>query len=63
MKMDVAQFINQCFTCQQVKAEHQKPAGALKPFHIHEWKWEHISMDFVTRLSKALSGPVHTLFG
>ncbi len=56
MKMDIAQFINQCLTCQQVKSEHQKPAGTLKPLHIPKWKWENISMDFVTGLPKALSG-------
>jgi hypothetical protein len=54
--MDVAQFVNQCLTCQQVKVEHQKLPRTLKPLHILEWKWEHISMDFVTGLPKALNG-------
>ena len=34
-------------TCQQVKAEHQKPAGLLQPLEVAEWKWEHVTMDFV----------------
>ena len=27
MKKDVALFVSRCLTCQQVKAEHQRPAG------------------------------------
>ena len=26
MKRDIAEFVSRCLTCQQVKAEHQKPA-------------------------------------
>ena len=29
MKRDIAQFVAQCLVCQQVKAEHQRPAGSL----------------------------------
>ncbi|KAL5547178.1 hypothetical protein UlMin_006865 [Ulmus minor] len=48
MKRDVAQFIAKCMTCQQVKAEHQRPGGQLQSLPIPEWKWDHITMDFVT---------------
>ncbi|XP_037492052.1 uncharacterized protein LOC119369595 [Jatropha curcas] len=37
-------------TCQQVKAEHQFPSGLLHPTAIPEWKWDKVTMDFVTRL-------------
>ncbi|KAL0395498.1 UNVERIFIED_CONTAM: hypothetical protein Slati_4516000 [Sesamum latifolium] len=47
MKKDVAEFVARCLTCQQVKAEHQAPAGKLQPLTIPEWKWERITMDFV----------------
>lgn len=40
MKRDVAEFVARCLTCQQVKAEHQCPAGLLRPLHIPEWKWD-----------------------
>ena len=39
-----------CLMCQQVKAEHHKPAGLLQPLEVAEWKWEHITMNFVTHL-------------
>ena len=29
MKRDIAEFVFRCLTCQQVKAEHQKPAGRV----------------------------------
>ena len=56
MKRDIAQFVAQCLVCQQVKAEHQRPAGSLQPLAIPEWKWEHITMDFVIGLPRTLGG-------
>ncbi|KAL0311461.1 UNVERIFIED_CONTAM: Transposon Ty3-G Gag-Pol polyprotein [Sesamum angustifolium] len=54
MKKDVAEFVAKCITCQQVKAEHQAPAGKLRPLSIPEWKWEKITMDFVVGLPRTL---------
>ena len=48
MKREIAQFVEQCLTCKQIKALHQKPSGLLQPLPILEWKWECICMDFVT---------------
>jgi hypothetical protein len=31
MKRDVTEYVALCDTCQQVKAEHQRPAGLLQP--------------------------------
>ena len=50
MKRHVGDFIRRCLTCQQVKAEHQRPTGLLHPLEVAEWKWEHVTMDFVTHL-------------
>ena len=52
MKRNIGDFIQQCLTCQQVKAEHQRPVGLLQPLEIAEWKWEHATMDFVTHLPR-----------
>lgn len=56
LKRDVAEFVSKCLVCQQVKAEHQKPAGLLQPLPVPEWKWEHIAMDFVTGLPRTSGG-------
>ena len=48
MKRHVGDFVRLCLTCQQVKAEHPKPAGLLQPLEVVEWKWEHVTMDFLT---------------
>ncbi|GJV05747.1 hypothetical protein Tco_1343403 [Tanacetum coccineum] len=36
----------------EVKAEHQKPYGKIQPLEIPVWKWEKITMDFVTKLPR-----------
>ena len=56
MKRDVAKFVYACLTCQKSKIEHQKPAGMMQPLKIPEWKWDSISMDFVTGLPRTVKG-------
>jgi hypothetical protein len=53
MKMDIAKFVEQCLTCQQVKVEHQRPTRTLKLLLIPKWKWNEIAMDFILGLLKA----------
>jgi hypothetical protein len=38
--------------CQKVKAEHRHPARLLQPLPIPEWKWEVVTMDFITGLPR-----------
>ena len=56
MKREVAEYVMKCGVCQQVKVEHQKPAELLQPLLIPEWKWENITMDFVSGLPKGKKG-------
>nr|GEW26938.1 putative reverse transcriptase domain-containing protein [Tanacetum cinerariifolium] len=55
MKKDIALYISKCLTYFKVKAEHQKPSGLLQRLEILEWKWENITMDFITRLPRTSS--------
>ena len=50
VKKQVVEYVSTCLTCQKVKKEHHKPAGMLQSLYVQEWKWDSISMDFVTAL-------------
>ncbi|GJZ69154.1 reverse transcriptase domain-containing protein [Tanacetum coccineum] len=56
MKKDIAVYVSKCLTCAKVKAEHQRPSGLLQQPEIPEWKWENITMDFITKLPRTRSG-------
>jgi hypothetical protein len=51
-KNEVVDFIARCLECQKVKAEHIHPIGLLQPLPIPEWKWEVVTMDFITKLPR-----------
>ncbi|GJW14074.1 putative reverse transcriptase domain-containing protein [Tanacetum coccineum] len=55
MKADIATYVSKCLTCAKVKAEHQKPSGLLQQPEIPVWKWERITMDFITKLPRTPS--------
>ncbi|XP_073017865.1 uncharacterized protein [Primulina eburnea] len=56
MKSDIAEFVSRCLNCQQVKAERKRPGGLLHSLKVPEWKWDHITMDFVTKLPRSSRG-------
>ncbi|GJV53134.1 putative reverse transcriptase domain-containing protein [Tanacetum coccineum] len=56
MKAKIATYVSKCMTCAKVKAEYKKPSGLLVQPVIPVWKWENITMDFVTKLPKTSSG-------
>ncbi|GKB98732.1 putative reverse transcriptase domain-containing protein [Tanacetum coccineum] len=55
-KMYIDEYVSRCLTCSKIKAKHQKPSGFLQQPEIPEWKWEKITMDFVTKFPKSSSG-------
>ncbi|GKB58580.1 putative reverse transcriptase domain-containing protein [Tanacetum coccineum] len=56
MKADIATYVSKCLTCAKVKAEHQRPSGLLVQPEIPQWKWDNITMDFITKLPKSSQG-------
>ncbi|GKA71502.1 putative reverse transcriptase domain-containing protein [Tanacetum coccineum] len=56
MKVEFATYVSKCLTYAKVKAEHQRPSGLLVQPKIPEWKWDNITMDFVTKLPKSSQG-------
>nr|GEW79605.1 putative reverse transcriptase domain-containing protein [Tanacetum cinerariifolium] len=53
---DIATYVSKYFTCTKVKAEHQRPSGLLVQPAIPEWKWDNITMDFITKFPKSSQG-------
>ncbi|GKB45871.1 putative reverse transcriptase domain-containing protein [Tanacetum coccineum] len=56
MKRDISIYVSKCLTCSKVKAEHQRPSGLLQQPEIPEWKWDKITMDFITKPPRSKSG-------
>jgi hypothetical protein len=52
LKKESVEYIVRCMECQKVKAEHRHPAGLLQSLPIPEWKWEVVTMDFITGLPR-----------
>jgi hypothetical protein len=52
MKKEIVEYNVKCLECQKVKVEHRHPIGLLQPFPIPEWKWEVVTMDFITKFPR-----------
>eukprot|EP00253_Pinus_taeda_P024905 PITA_24905 len=50
LRKDVIDYLSKCLESQLVKEEHQHPPGLFQTFPIAEWKWETISLDFLTNV-------------
>lgn len=53
MKKDVVDYIARCMECQRVKVDHRHPARLLQPLPIPEWKWEVVTINFITKLPRS----------
>ncbi|GJV00785.1 putative reverse transcriptase domain-containing protein, partial [Tanacetum coccineum] len=56
MKAIIVEYVGKCLTCSRVKGECQKPSDLLIQPEIPTWKWERITMDFVTKLPRTSNG-------
>ena len=52
MKKDIVEYVAQCLNCHQVKYKHLRPGSLLQRLQIPEWKWEHVTMDFVVGIPR-----------
>ncbi|GJW24139.1 putative nucleotidyltransferase, ribonuclease H [Tanacetum coccineum] len=52
MKAEIATYVSKYLTYAKVKIEYPKPSGLLVQLETPQWKWENITMDFVTKLPK-----------
>jgi hypothetical protein len=50
MKKKITAYVARHDNCCRVKVVHMKPDGLLQLLFVPKWKWEEISMDFITRL-------------
>nr|GEV84134.1 putative reverse transcriptase domain-containing protein [Tanacetum cinerariifolium] len=60
---DIATYVSKCLTCAKVKVEHRKPSGLLQQPEIPVWKWERITMDFMSGFPRTLSGSLQEALG
>ena len=56
MNKEITAYVARCDNCSRAKAIHLKSDGLLQPLSIPGWKWEEISMDFITGLPLTQQG-------
>jgi len=47
---EVKRYVEGCDQCQRMKNRAEMPAGKLRPNQISERPWQHILVDFITKL-------------
>ncbi|CAN4119838.1 unnamed protein product [Withania somnifera] len=53
---NIADHVSKCLNCRRVKYEHRRPGGLMQRLPIPEWKWERVTMDFVSGLPRTSRG-------
>ena len=56
MKHEIEDYARTCDVCQKNKPDNQKKGGLLHPLPVPSKAWEHIAMDFVTKLPRTARG-------
>nr|GEU82986.1 putative reverse transcriptase domain-containing protein [Tanacetum cinerariifolium] len=52
MKAIIAEYVGKCLTCSRVKAQIQNPSRLSIQLEIPTWKWERLTMDFISKQPK-----------
>ncbi|XP_038875048.1 uncharacterized protein LOC120067574 [Benincasa hispida] len=52
MKREIVEYVDKCLVCQQIKPKWKRPTGLLNPLPVPEWKWKHVTMDFLFGLPR-----------
>jgi hypothetical protein len=52
MKKEVVEYVVIYIECQKVKDKHKHSYILLQPFSTPEWKWEVVTIDFITKLPR-----------
>ncbi|GJV03186.1 putative reverse transcriptase domain-containing protein [Tanacetum coccineum] len=55
MKADIATDVSKCLTCARVKVQNIKGPRIASLPEIPEWKWDNITMDFITKLPRIVA--------
>jgi hypothetical protein len=55
-RKDVESYVFGCLVCQRNKAQTVKKAGLMQPLSVPSFKWESVSMDFITHLPVTKTG-------
>ncbi|KAJ9509206.1 hypothetical protein QJQ45_001464 [Haematococcus lacustris] len=56
MRASVRYYVSTCDACQCDMASNLKPGGLLNPLSIPDYRWESVSMDFITKLPSGSHG-------
>jgi hypothetical protein len=48
LKEDALAFVKQCSHCQRNKHPNPRPSGLLQPLRVPEFRWESVSMDWIS---------------
>ncbi|KAJ9511277.1 hypothetical protein QJQ45_017126, partial [Haematococcus lacustris] len=56
VRADVRDYVGTCDACQRDKSSNPKPGGLLRPLTVPGYRWEHVSMDLVTKLPAGTHG-------
>jgi hypothetical protein len=52
MKKDVTKYFSRCMEFQKVNVKNRHPMPLLQPFPIPKWKWEVVTIDFITKFPR-----------